>query len=126
MIKPAFCICKNKDSDQLHSNCAADQRLCFSYFHSTIPLLPKSKISILAIFCSCAAPFVSDVVRNPKYRFSHDIAHITSSESAIFCLVYTHFQAKLAWEYTQCDMYISMMLSDAFPSLQIGSNREEG
>ena len=24
-----FCICKNKDADQLRSNCAADQRLCF-------------------------------------------------------------------------------------------------
>ena len=24
-----FCICENKDADQLRSNCAADQRLCF-------------------------------------------------------------------------------------------------
>ena len=29
MRKPAFCICKNNDADQLSSNCAADQRLCF-------------------------------------------------------------------------------------------------
>ena len=29
MRKPAFCIFKNKDADQLRSNCAADQRLCF-------------------------------------------------------------------------------------------------
>ena len=27
--KPAICICENKDADQLGSNCAADQRLCF-------------------------------------------------------------------------------------------------
>ena len=27
MRKLAFCICKNKDADQLHSNCAADQSL---------------------------------------------------------------------------------------------------
>ena len=27
--KPAFCICENKDADQLRNNCAADQRLCF-------------------------------------------------------------------------------------------------
>ena len=40
MRKPAFCICKNKDADQLRSNCAADQRLCFHYMDSTIPLLP--------------------------------------------------------------------------------------
>ena len=29
MRKPAFCICENKDADQLRSNCKADQRLCF-------------------------------------------------------------------------------------------------
>ena len=42
--KPAFCICENKDADQLRSNCAADQRLCFRYIDSTILLLPKSEI----------------------------------------------------------------------------------
>ena len=35
MRKPAFCICVNKDADQLRSNCAADQRLCFRYTDST-------------------------------------------------------------------------------------------
>ena len=29
--KPVFCICENKDADQLRSNCEADQRLCFCY-----------------------------------------------------------------------------------------------
>ena len=47
MRKPDFCICENKDADQLRSNCAADQRLCFRYTDSTIPLLPKSRISTL-------------------------------------------------------------------------------
>ena len=47
MRKPAFCICENKDADQLRSNCAADQRLCFRYTDSKIPLLPKSEISSL-------------------------------------------------------------------------------
>ena len=42
-----FCICENKDADQLRINCAADQRLCFRYTDSTIPLLPKSEISSL-------------------------------------------------------------------------------
>ena len=41
--KPAFCICENKEAD----NCEADQRLCFRYIDSTIPLLFKSKISSL-------------------------------------------------------------------------------
>ena len=43
--KPAFCICENKDSDQLRGNREADQRLCFRYTDSTIPLLSKSEIS---------------------------------------------------------------------------------
>ena len=45
--KPAFCICENKDADQLHGNHEADQRLCFRYKDSTIPLLSKSEISSL-------------------------------------------------------------------------------
>ena len=40
MRKYAYCICKNKDADQLCSKCAADQRLCFCYLNSTIPLVP--------------------------------------------------------------------------------------
>ena len=47
MRKPDFCICKNKDADQLRGNREADQRLCFRYMDSTIPLLSKSEISSL-------------------------------------------------------------------------------
>ena len=43
--KSAFFICENKDADQLRGNREADQRLCFRYADSTIPLLPTSKIS---------------------------------------------------------------------------------
>ena len=43
--KPAFCICENKDADQLRGNREADQCLCFRYTDSTIPLLSKSEIS---------------------------------------------------------------------------------
>ena len=42
--KTVFCICENKDADQLRGNREADQRLCFRYMDSTIPLLPKYKI----------------------------------------------------------------------------------
>ena len=47
MRKPAFCMCENKDSDQLRGNYEADQRLCFRYIASTIPLLCKYKFSSL-------------------------------------------------------------------------------
>ena len=45
--KTGFCICENKDADQLRSNCAAVQRLCFRYIDSTISLLPIREISSL-------------------------------------------------------------------------------
>ena len=47
MKKPMFGICENKAADQLRGNCEADQRLCFRYIDSTIPLLSKSEISDL-------------------------------------------------------------------------------
>ena len=47
MRKPTFCICENKDTDQLCGNREADQRLSFRYIDSTIPLLSKSEISSL-------------------------------------------------------------------------------
>ena len=47
MRKPAFCLCENKDADQLYGNCSADQRFCFRYIDSTITLLPISEISSL-------------------------------------------------------------------------------
>ena len=77
MRKPTFCICKNKGADQLCGNREADQRLCFRYTDSAIPLLSKSEIfKPLAIFCGCAARFVSDLFGNPEDRFSHNEAHI--------------------------------------------------
>ena len=37
-----------KHADHLPGNRAGDQRLCFRYINSTIPLLPKSEISSLS------------------------------------------------------------------------------
>ena len=66
MRKPDFCRSKTKGADQLCSDCTTDQRLCFCYMDSTIPLLPKSEISN---FCSCPGGFVSDWVGYPEDRF---------------------------------------------------------
>ena len=70
MRKPFFCICENKDPDQL--------RLFFHYTDSTIPLLPIKirNFKSPAIFCGCTARFMSDLVGNPEDRFSHNEAHI--------------------------------------------------
>ena len=56
MRKTAFCICENKDADQLRSNREGDQRLCFRYIVSKIPLLPKYKISSLYPSSVCLQP----------------------------------------------------------------------
>ena len=56
MRKPAFCICENKDADQLRGNREADQRLCFRYTDSTIPLLSESEISSLWPYSVIAQP----------------------------------------------------------------------
>ena len=45
MGKPTICIGENKDADQLRGNHEADQRLCFRYLDSIIPLLLKAEIS---------------------------------------------------------------------------------
>ena len=50
MGKPTICICENKDADQLRGNREADQRLCFRYTDSTIPLLLKTEISSFWFF----------------------------------------------------------------------------
>ena len=47
------CICERKDADQLRSNREADQRFCFRYTDSTIPLFPKSEISSVNAYFSC-------------------------------------------------------------------------
>ena len=56
MRKPVFCICENKDADQLRGNREADQRLCFRYTDSTISLLLKYKISSLQQFSVAVQP----------------------------------------------------------------------
>ena len=64
MRKTTFCICKNKDADQLRGsenkdadqlrgNREADQCHCFRYIGSSIPLLSKSEI--LSLYPSSVA-----------------------------------------------------------------------
>ena len=56
MGKPTICICENKDTDQLRGNHEADQRLCFRYTGSTIPILLKSEISSFYPFSVTVQP----------------------------------------------------------------------
>ena len=81
MRKQAFCICENKDADQLHGNCEADLCLCFRYKDSTIPLLSKSEISSLWPSSVAVQPGLCRPGRKPECWFSYDAAHISPTFS---------------------------------------------
>ena len=70
MRKPTFCICENKDADQLRGNREVDQRLLFSlhrwYNPSTFHI---RNFKPLAIFCERTAWFVSDQIGNQNVCF---------------------------------------------------------
>ena len=76
MRKPTICIGENKDSDQLHGNCEANQHLCFRYSESTIPLLlTETEIfMLLAVFCGYVGP-----LQKPHCWFSHEAAQLISN-----------------------------------------------
>ena len=78
MRKPDFCICENKDADQLRGNREADQRLCFRYTDSIISLLPTYEISSLQPSSVAVQPGLCGTwSETPEDRFSHNEAHIT-------------------------------------------------
>ena len=68
MREPAFCICENKDADQLISAFVFATRIVQSLYFLNFKLLD--------IFCGCTAWFVSDLVENPEDRFSQNEAQI--------------------------------------------------
>ena len=76
MRKPTFCLCENKDADQLRGNREADQRLCFRFIDSTIPLFlnPKFQASSHLLYMHslvCVGPG-----QKPERWFSHVAAHM--------------------------------------------------
>ena len=95
--KPDFCICENKDADQLRGNREADQRLCFRYLDSTIPLLPKYKnFKSLAIFCCCHSSVCVGPGRKPwrpvfwrrgSYNAGGMTNSVNSAPSIVNCLL---------------------------------------
>ena len=76
MRKPTFCICENKDADQLRGDREADQRLCFRYIDSTIPILSKSEISNLYPSSVAVQPGLCRTWSETRLFFFHDAAQI--------------------------------------------------
>ena len=83
MRRPKLCIyAKTKMqlsfavTDQIRGNREADQRLCFPYTDSTIPLLSKSELlSLLALFCLYTSRCVGPS-RRARMLVCHTKAHI--------------------------------------------------
>ena len=79
MGKPTICIGENKDADQLRGNREADQRLCFRYWDSIIPLLLKSEFQASSSFLCLYRPVCVGPVRKPHCWFSHEAAQLYAS-----------------------------------------------
>ena len=95
MGKPTICIGENKGADQLRGYCEADQRLCFRYRDSTIPLLSKIRnLQPLAYFCDSTGRFVSDLVGTQIAVFfysckgSYIISILCISSKTRTCILY--------------------------------------
>ena len=76
--KTGFLHMRKQSVIQLRGNREADQRLCFRYIDNSYnpSTFYKQNFQHLAIFCGCTARFVSDQVRIPEDRFSHNEAHL--------------------------------------------------
>ena len=74
MGKATICLGENKGADQLRSDCEADQRLCFRYSDSTIPLLSRSKFPVSSHLLCLYSPVCVGPVQKPHCWFSHEAA----------------------------------------------------
>ena len=90
MRKPAFCICENKDADQLRGNREADQRLCFRYMDSTIPLLSNTKSQDSSHLLWLYSPVCVGPGRKPRRPvFSQRGSFITDRSKAVVLLCFS-------------------------------------
>ena len=77
--KPAFCICDNKGTVQLHCNHTADQLLCFCYIEGTISLLPKPEFQASSHLLWLYSPVCGFIFWKARNWFSHDAGQIVYS-----------------------------------------------
>ena len=108
MRKPAFYMCKNKDTDLLRGNHAADQPLCFRHIVQSLFILnPKFQASShLLMLCSRVGDRPG---WNPEDRFSRDAAH--------FSVIYSLIGLSLAWD--KCETRIVMLVCGGAPLAQL-------
>ena len=87
MRNPTICICKNKAADQLRSNCKADQRLCFRFTDSTIPLLSKFEILSLQLFSVAVQPSLCRICSETQIVgfLTHRLNYFSQGKKSLFC-----------------------------------------
>ena len=86
---------KKKAADQLCGNRTTDQRLCFRYMDSTIPLLPKAEISSLSPSSVTAQPSLCRTwSETPKTGFLRTrlIAPSEVANAVFMCAICTRVQ----------------------------------
>ena len=113
MRNPASCICENKEANQLRNNCAADQRLCFRYADSTIPLLNTKFQTFRHLLWLYSPVCLGPGVGNPEDRFSHNEAHMTIRLALPYQLGESIFNSRGIWWY----FFISIILFNRKPEL---------
>ena len=72
--KADFCICENKDADQLRGNSGSAP--LFSLLGKYIPSSFLIQKFMPLIICGCTARFMADLVGNPEDWISHDEDHL--------------------------------------------------
>ena len=85
MEKPTICIGENKDTDQLRSNCEANQRICFrctrivQFLYFLIPKFPVSNNLLCLYSPVCVGPG-----QNPNCWFSHAQAQTVFLQQVLY------------------------------------------
>ena len=80
MRKQTFCICENKDADQLRSNCTPDQRLSFTIQIVQYLFYLNPKFQASSHFLCLYRPVCVNLVDNPNCwfmrRLKYDLADV--------------------------------------------------
>ena len=92
MRKPEFCMCENKDTDQLCSNCTADQCLCFATQIAKFLCFKIQNFKLLAYFFDCTGRSVSDLL-----CFSRDAAQLSTINVCSYVCVFDVVKGNENW-----------------------------
>ena len=106
MGKPTICLGENKGADQLRSNCEADQRLCFRFTDSIIPLLFKFKISSLQPSSVTVQAGLCRTRSTPKLLvFSHTGCYVNGVQSSMSTIVLEVFCRIHSLAHLSCEAH---------------------